>query len=185
MNLIIHPLAKRYAKALWELAEERGQIEAVLQQLGVFEALFQSNQLFRWFLLTPAIGKREKIKIFKNLFATSVSSLCCNFLILLIKKGRQNYLPQLVFEIKRLYDVKQNRLRLKIILPVELDKEEQNQLEQRLKVFFHSDIRLDKTIDKSILGGIVIKIDDTVYDLSLRNQLNNLSRLLKPDKRVF
>jgi F-type H+-transporting ATPase subunit delta len=183
--LKIHPLAKRYAKALWELADERGQLEAVLQQLKVFEELFQSNHLFRWFLLTPVIEKGEKINVFEKLFVANVLPLCYYFFILLIKKGRQNYLPQLVFEMERLYDLSQNRLRLKIVLPAELDKEEQNQLEQRLKAFLHSDIRLDKTIDESILGGIVVRIDDTVYDMSLRNQLNNLSRLLKSDKRGF
>jgi F-type H+-transporting ATPase subunit delta len=182
--LKIHPLAKRYARALWELAEESGQVIAILQEIKAFEALFQRNQLFRWFLLTLGIGKEQKLKVIKKLLASN-TPLFYHYLIVLIKKERQSYLPQLACEMERLYDLKQNRLRIQVTLPVELGQDGQNELEKRLKALYHSEIRLDTTVDESILGGMLVKIGDTLYDSSLRTQLNNLRRLLKSDKRVF
>ncbi len=174
-----YPLVKRYAKALFELAAEQNQVNDIIEQARVFGKLYRENHDFNFFLISPEIDKALKIQVIEALFFERVSALFYHFLLLLIKKGRQNLTPQLVVELNRLYDLYQNRLRARVTLAKPLDKTERLLLVKKLNDLFDSNIVLEQVVDTSIVGGMVIQIKGKVYDMSLLKQLNTLKRQLK------
>ena len=174
-----HPLAKRYAKALFELANERGSLEAILEEVRSFSDIIESNKRLRAYLYSPEIEKKQKLQIVESLFKDKVSGLFYNFLLLLIRKGRQGYYPEIVFEFDTLYDKKNNRIRATIISAVQMDEEQFEEIQRVLKKSLDAEIFLTTEVDKEILGGLIIKVDGKVMNNSLAHQLNILKRDLK------
>jgi F-type H+-transporting ATPase subunit delta len=169
--LKIHPVAKRYAKALFETADELDQIDQVRQEVNVLNDTLANQSRLRAYLFTPEVEKQKKINVVKELFENKASIIFVNFLVLVIQKGRQKEYFDITLEFNRLYEIKINRLSATVYSAVSLDENILEEINKKLVDVWKADVLLNNKVDPSILGGFIIKVEGKIIDGSLRKQL--------------
>ena len=167
-------LARRYAQALFLSAAEHKQEEKVRQELlEAYKALAPRMHALK----NPTIAPSEKKALTKKA-AAGASSRTQHFLELLIDKQRMALLPVIVGDVGKLLDEGAGRVRAQVRSAVELSAEEQKALVQRLKRFSGKDVVLETKVDPELLGGVVVRMGDTVLDASLSGKLRQLAARL-------
>ena len=167
-------LARRYARALFQIAVERGLLEQIHEEVGsLAEALHRSLDL-RAVLRSQEISKQEKKRTFEGLLRGKASKVFTNFLFLLLEKNRERLFETIVSEFDRLVDQHQKRLRANAITAVPLDSEFVGKLKKLLDSTYQAHVDIENQVDPDILGGIIIRVDGQVFDGSLQSQLRRL-----------
>ncbi len=171
-------VATRYAEALIELAEEKNKLEEIMQNYHkLMDLLNKQEKLFK-ILDHPVITREEKKEIFDQLSHNMERSIR-NFLHLLVDKKRENLLTQIYHEFNRLSLEQQKRTLCHVVTSHPLEKSEKEELKKALASISQRSIELEDVVDQDIIGGIVVRIGDTVYDYSIKKQLNKLEEQLK------
>ena len=172
-------IAKRYARAFYEIAAEESQLEKYYRELSSFAAIINDNKDLKEFLANPVFDQNEKKSVVESILAkTDISGITANFLKLLTDKQRIVVLSDIVECYRELMDetLKTIRASVKTAFPLsaELIRKLQEGLESQTKK------KVDMTVieEPNLLGGIVVRVGDTVYDNSIRTQLNNIRNLL-------
>lgn len=179
MQGVSHPVARRYARALFEEARARGQAERIDADVAVLhEAFTASRELARVFE-SPVIPREKKKKIIETLFAGRLQPLTIRFLELLIEKERENLLPAIVAAYRALQDEAQGIVEAHVRTAFPLDEAGARPLVEKLERLTGKKIRLQLQQDPSLIGGVVVRVGDTVYDGSVRQQLTALRERLR------
>lgn len=168
-------VARRYAEALFSLARERNLIEVFHGELRLIAALLDANPDFTAVLNDRLVSLRDKKDLVGKAFP-KVHELVSNLLDLLIDKRREAYIPEIIAVFGRLVDVYNNTIEIHVTSAVTLDQAEQTRLGRALEGATGKRIRLQADVDKNILGGLVVRIDDRLYDGSVRSRLDQLRR---------
>jgi F-type H+-transporting ATPase subunit delta len=177
--LIKTRLAKRYARALFELAKEAGRIEEIGRDLGVVDSLFQSDANVREGLSSPIVNADHKLKILDALIgATGIDKTVGNFLRVLLEARKMVILPQTAVEYAVLADQATGKLRGVVTAPLVLSGEEISRLSAALTKSLGKEVILESKADPSLLGGVVAKVGNMVYDASVRTQLQRMKESL-------
>ncbi len=171
-------VAKRYALALFEAAQERGALEAVEADLNLLTAEYQAAEPFRRLVNSPVIENRSKQQAFKKTFSGKISNLVMNFMLLLFAKNREAYFLPVVHHFRELLDEYRGILRGEVLAPVPLTKRQLAELKAQLDARTGKDVILTQRQDESLLGGFVVRIQDIIIDTSLRHQLERLKQHL-------
>lgn len=172
-------VARRYAKALIDLASRDGAIAEIGQQLRQHWELLQANADLQKVLLHPGITAEVKSGILTTVLErTQPVPLLRNFLLVLLDKDRLRYLDAICEQYEHMANVRLQRVVAQVISAVELDDTQQQALRDRLARMTQQEVRLETRVDASILGGFVVRIDHIILDGSLRGQLARLRRQL-------
>jgi F-type H+-transporting ATPase subunit delta len=169
-------LARRYARALLDLAREAGTLDASGQEVADAAAVFSEPRL-RAVVLNPAIegGARRRI-VGEVVAALGVSSVVGNLVKLLADRGRLQLLGEVSQAYGVLVDHELGRTRAHIRSAAPLGSAEKTELAELAKRLVHTnDVILDTEVDPELLGGVVLDIEGTVWDGSLRTQLARMS----------
>jgi len=176
------PLARRYARALFELARDADQTGPVLDELRSFAALLQKEGRIRAYLLSPEVEKKNKQEMVESLLRGQSSPMIRQFIKLLLEKGRQNHLGQIVEAYSKLHDKSIGRVRARVFSAVPLQEVQMEQIRQQVGRYLKSEVLLENKVDAAILGGVIIEFSGVVIDGSLRHQLNQLRQELRQGK---
>jgi F-type H+-transporting ATPase subunit delta len=168
-------IAAVYARSLFEVAKEQDKLDVVRDQLGEFaDALSQTREL-QMFFFSPYFSTQEK-KDGLDRAVSDADPAIVNFLQLLIEKHR---MPAL-FRVRANYDAmweEENRLLpVQITSAVELDEATVRQLGDRISEQTGRKVELSALVEPDILGGIVVRVGNSVLDASVRNRLEQLRR---------
>ena len=171
--------ARRYAKALFALAQESGAAESIGTELGGFLAIVNEHPEARDVLLRPWIKPGDREAVARELarragFATVVQ----NFVALVAGRGRADHFPEMVAAYRALVDQAAGRVRAEVRTAVPLTTEDKRRLEARLGQSLGKQIILEETVDRSLLGGFVAQVGSLVLDGSLDGQLRILHERL-------
>ncbi|MCZ8523360.1 MULTISPECIES: F0F1 ATP synthase subunit delta [Paenibacillus] len=177
-------VAKRYAKALFEIANEQGRIAQVEEELKAVVSTLKQNADFYKLIKHPAIGAAAKADMLKQVFTTSLSETTFNTLSLLIEKGREELLEAMVGYYVRIASEALNQANATVYTPVELNAEEQSHIASSFGKITGKQIRVTTVLDKSLLGGIRVRIGDRLYDGSLSGKLQRLERALNQSQAL-
>ncbi len=167
-------LAKVYAKAFlgsMPESEKDSTIEEFTEFLSV--ALYQYPE-FGKMLTTRSLNKEESLKLIDRAIAPHASELLTNFLRVLGRHERLDLLQQIYNQINKLRDAEAGKKAVVVKSATELSENILNSIQQRLHETLGFTPVLQTSIDQSVLGGLVIQVDDTVYDGSLRTRLKQL-----------
>jgi F-type H+-transporting ATPase subunit delta len=167
-------LARRYARALFEIAQERKLLEKIRVELHDFAAMLEENEAFANFFRSPEHSRAAKRAAVEKIFQDRYSNVFFNFLIVLIQKARHNAIAEIVKAFDELYDRFARRTRALAITAVPLDAKLADDLKASLAKNLNKQVDLENQIDPSILGGIVLNIDGKVLDGSVKQQLERL-----------
>lgn len=171
-------LDRRYALALYEVAEKKGKVEEYIEALEQICKIIKSNEDFYNVVKHPQISTRKKKKTFINIFKGRIDEELLSFLLILIEKDRILYLEEKVNEIKKIYLEKHNTLRGVVKTTIPLKDYEYNELHSKLEKKYNKKIILEQEIDKSLLGGIYVRVHNEVLDYSIKSRLDELSELM-------
>ena len=167
-------VARRYAEAALELAEEQKQGERLAADLELIQRAMKESLEFHAFLKSPVISKDKKRTVMADLFKAKVSSLTIDFLNLLIEKGREDVLDSILVEFFKMRDDRLGIVTLELRAAIELTGDQQKAIAKRFEEITRKKIRVAFSVDKQLKGGFVARVGDTVYDGSVTRQLELL-----------
>ncbi|HEY7712559.1 MAG TPA: ATP synthase F1 subunit delta [Candidatus Entotheonella sp.] len=172
-------VARRYAKAMIDLATRDGTIAATGAQLQQHRDVFNANANLQSMLRNPGVLAETKTNLLTRVLdRTQPGLLVRNFILLLLKNDRLHHFDLICRHYDRMANEKLGRLTAHVTTAVELDAEQYQTIEQRVAAATQKEVQLDTQIDPSILGGVIVRIDNTVLDGSLRGRLTRLRREL-------
>ena len=171
-------VAKRYARALFETALGKKLLEAVEADLAALSKSYRESSEFRELIDSPVISSQAKQKVFTALFKNRLQELTLRFVILLIAKNREVVLMQIIADFGELLDQHRGILRGSVSSVVPLSAEQLKSLGSRLDKMTGKKVMVQQHLDETLLGGFVVKLQDRVWDASLRNRLEKLRQSL-------
>ena len=171
-------LARRYAQALFLSSQEKNILDQVEKELKIIVNAVLEHEDLQQLIERQSISPEEKKKVFSTLFKDQISGQTLNFLKLVFDKRREIYLPDMLTEYSILADEARKTIEAEVKTAVELGTEEAEIMREKLKELTGREVRLKIEIDPFLLGGVVIKIGDKVYDGSARQKLNSLRKRL-------
>ncbi len=173
-------LAGRYALALFELARDEKQLEAVGASLAaVRQALADSNE-FRELTTSPLIGREETAKAVAAVAeAMAVDPITRNFLGVLAQNRRLSQLGAVIRAFSLLAARHRGEITAEIISAHPLDDDQVDAIKANLRTRMGRDIAVDMNVDPAILGGLVVQIGSQMIDGSIRTKLNSLAQAMK------
>jgi len=172
-------VARRYAKALIDLATRDETVAETGAQLQQHRELLQTNAQLQTILRNPGIDVEVKTKVLTAIFErTQPAPLLRNFLLLLLKKDRLHYIDAVGDHYERMANEKLRRVKAQVITARELEVGQVRAVEQKVAAMTQKEVLLERHVDPSILGGLIVRINHLVLDGSLRGQLNRLRQEL-------
>ena len=168
-------IAQVYARSLFEAAQDAGRLDEVRDQVGqVADALADSRDLQVFFFSPYLTSEDKKEGLHKAI--TDADPLVNNFLELLIENHRMPAMLRIRRELDRLWEKANRRLPVHITSAVELDDDVVAQIRDRIGQQTGQTIELSKDVDPDVLGGLVVRVGNTVLDASVRHRLEQLRK---------
>lgn len=170
-------LATKYARALLDLTLPLAEAEreSTAANLRAFRDLYQQSPDLRGALDSPAVVMAARQRVIVEVCARmQLSDLLRRFLLVTAEHGRLALLPKIVSAFEELLDAQSGRVTADVAVPAALAPAQQAEIEQRLTALTGKQVRARFTVDPSLIGGFRAAIASTVYDASLRGQLDAL-----------
>jgi ATP synthase F1 delta subunit len=168
-------IAQVYARSLFEVAKERDRLDVVRDQIGQFaDALAESREL-QTFFFSPYFSTEEKEK---GLDATveGAEEIVRNFLALLIENHRMPALLRVRRELDRMWQEENRLLPVQVTSAVALDESVTTQIGEEIGRQTGRTVELTTTVDPEVLGGIVVRVGNSILDASIRTRLERLRK---------
>lgn len=169
-------LDRRYALALYQIGEKNGKVEEYITDLEEIVDLIKTNEELSKVIHHPQITTSRKKKIFTEIFKDKVDENLLNFLLILIQKDRIEYLEEKLNEIKKIHLEKQNIIKVisKTVIP--FTENERTALIEKLETKYKKKVLLEEQIDKSIIGGVYIRVGDEVIDGTIKAKFDEIKK---------
>ncbi|UOF91582.1 F0F1 ATP synthase subunit delta [Fodinisporobacter ferrooxydans] len=164
-------VAKRYAKALYEVAREKQATERVATDMALVAKTVQESADLQKTLLNPTIPMTVKQQIIADVFQTSVHEVVINFLNVLVQRHREAYISVLAEEFNRLADAEKGRVQVHIESAIALSDSELSNVKEHLTGLQGKQVELITSVNPDLIGGVRLTIGDRVIDASVKTQL--------------
>lgn len=171
-------VARNYAEALFDAAARRGQAERYGALIDAVAGAVQADPRIAIALDSPRVAKAVKAEILQRALEDLVPPDFVRFLAAVVRRGRQGLLGEIAVEYQGLLDVKLNRVHAGVTVARDLDTRLEHQIVERLAHALGKAVRAHFRLDAGILGGVVVRVGDRVFDGSLRRRLTALRRHL-------
>ncbi|WCK54346.1 F0F1 ATP synthase subunit delta [Aneurinibacillus sp. Ricciae_BoGa-3] len=172
-------VAKRYARALFDVVNEHGTLEATEQELVQINGIIRENTEFENLLTHPKISVDEKKNLINQLFQGKVSDITLNFVNLLIERGREHELGQVTATFTELSNETRGLADAIVTTAKPLTEEEIKQLADSFGQKLNKTLRVTTVVDPTILGGVVVRIGNRLYDGSIKGKLDRFTQQIK------
>jgi len=170
--------SRRYASALLSAAEEGNFLDIIVEELQVIKEVLEHSRDLVHALRSPLVKGDKKIHILEEVFRGSVGEKMFLFLKLVARKKRAGLLPEIIDEFQILLDEKRGIINVDVTSAVQLSDEQTDELVTRLAAFTGKKIRARMAVNEQFIGGVAVKIGDTIYDGSISHQLQVLRQTL-------
>lgn len=168
--------AKRYAKAVFELAQEEGKVEEWTSRLEGVRTLLTDPQASD-VLFNPVIPSVRRVEVIDDLVG-GLGKEAANLAKMMVATGRPELIGGIVEEYTALADEAAGRVRATATTAVALEENDQQRLSKQLSESLGKEVRLELRVDRSIIGGMVLQIGDHLIDASVATRLQQLRRRL-------
>jgi F-type H+-transporting ATPase subunit delta len=170
-------ISVRYAKALFLLGKEKQVLEVLIADIKQVEELCNVEDF--WLMVeSPVIKTSQKRQSLKLILAGKLNALTLNFLDMVFQNRREIFLKDMVRNFLAQCRKDRGIVSAKLTTASPLEEEEKAKLSEMLKTAFDSKIELQEVLDKDIIGGFILRVDDQEYDASVSNQLSQIKRAL-------
>jgi F-type H+-transporting ATPase subunit delta len=170
-------VASRYAKSLLSLAQEKGLLEQVREDMHLFAKVCRENRELVAMLKNPIIKQNKKLEVLKAIFSGKVNEMTIAIFDIITRKNRSNVLPSVAVEFKRQYNVVKGIETAIVVTPVAIDETlRKGFIAMISKISGKSQVELEEKVDASLIGGYLLRIGDKQVDDSLKGKLKDLER---------
>jgi len=170
-------LARRYATAAFQLAQEAGRVKGVQHDLHTFVEALGADAEVRRFFRSPVVDRREKEAIVAQAFA-KLDPIALHTILLLVRKRRESLVEEIVAQ----FDVLEREARgarpLQITTARPLTKAQLDEIVQRLAAKFATTFDVTQSVDPNLIGGVRITMGDRLVDGTVAGRLDDIARLL-------
>lgn len=171
-------ISRRYASAIFSLAQDRDAVEAVGRDLGaILDAIAADDGVSRFFA-APVIDRKEKARIISDAFAKSVHEVALHSVLLLIRKRRERFLSDIVKQYRTLEIEAGGREPLEIVSARELGRADVDALVDRLSKLYQKRFVVTQRVDPELIGGVRLTMGDRRIDGTIAARLGELARSL-------
>jgi ATP synthase F1 delta subunit len=167
--------ARVYAEALFEVAKEKGRLDAIRDELGQFADALDGDRELRVFFFSPYFSSAEKAAGLRRAVSGADQELL-NFLELLIEKGRMPEVFRIRRQLDELWKRENRRIDVTVTSAVELDRAVVEKVGEEIERQTGQKVELASRVDGEILGGIVLQVGNMVLDASIRARLEKLRK---------
>lgn len=171
-------IARSYAGTLFELAQRHEGLDAYGEAIETVATLLEENPRFRLFLETPRIEAAQKKEVLRKAFDGKLPEHAVRFLLVTVDKRRQRLLRQIAREFHLLVDEHMDRTHVDVTVARSPDDETLNRIVERFSGLLGKTAVPHVRVDPEILGGVIVRTGDTIYDGSLRRRLGRVRRRL-------
>ncbi len=172
--MIAAEVAKRYGRALYDSARERNLTIQGHDQLAPLIGVFRDDRRLIDYLSAPHVLEETKEELVKRIFGDRLEALFVEFLLLLVRKHRIRFLPEILEEVERLFRDDKGILQVTVTSAVILTAVEEERIREALERKTGKTIELIAKVDPSLIAGLIVKIGDDVVDGSVKHQLASL-----------
>lgn len=171
-------ISVRYAKALFLLAQEKQMLERVKDDIIVIKSLFDDDKKFELLLENPVLTASEKHALIDKLFKPNFHQYTLSFLHLMVKNRRETHLQSMTYNFLLRYRQHQGIKEAELITAVPLSNPLKQRLIGNVGKHYKARIELEETIDESIIGGFILRVEDQQIDASVSGQLKAIKQSL-------
>ncbi|MCY1046663.1 ATP synthase F1 subunit delta [Corallococcus sp. bb12-1] len=175
-------IARRYARAILDVAAEGNRTDLVAEQLNAFADVVGHSPELSDVLLNPAYSRAQRSNVVEAVLKALPSPAdpaLANALRLLVDRNRLGYLPDIARLYRDMADARAGRVRGQVTSAVPLSADAVSQLQQSLQQLTQRNVVLETRVDPSLLGGVSAQVGGTLYDGTLRSQMEQMRRALK------
>ena len=170
-------LAGRYAKSLIDLAKEKGKLEEVYNDMQYLQAICKSNKDFVSLLRSPVIKGDKKDAILTAVTRGKIGALTAAFNKLLVSKGRENSIPEIVNDFIDQYNKLKGIHKVKLTTATEVSEDLKSSIVSKVQSAgaFNS-VELESRVDPSLIGGFVLEYNNNLVDASISRDLRDIKK---------
>ena len=168
-------IAVVYARSLFQVAQENDKLDVVREQIGQFADVLADDHNLEVFFFSPYFSTQEKVEGLRKA-VSDADPIVLNFLELLVENHRMPTLFRVRRAYERLWEQENQLLPVQIISAVELDDSVVKKIEERIADQTGQKIQTQTTVDPDVLGGLVVRVGNTVLDASVRHRLEQLRK---------
>lgn len=179
-------LATRYAKSLIGLAIERNELETVYADINWLQSVTKSNRDFVTVLRSPVIKAGTKKKIIEAVTGGHISTMTASFMTILITKGREINLPEILGAFITQYKEFKNIHTVQLTTASKIDEQtKQEIIDQVKKSGDFPTIEIDEKVDPELIGGFVLQVGDKLVDASIAYDLKAIARQFENNDFIY
>ena len=168
-------IAQVYARSLYEVAQDRGELDQVREQLGQFADALEESRELATFFFSPYFSTEEKKDGLHRAVSGALDSVR-NFLELLVENHRMPVIFRVRREFDRLWEEAHRLLPVEITSAVKLDESVAARIGEEIGRQTGRRVELKSTVDPDVIGGIVLRVGNSILDASIRTRLENLRK---------
>jgi F-type H+-transporting ATPase subunit delta len=171
-------LDRRYALAIYEVAEKNGKVDEYLRDLREICDLIENNQDFHEVIKHPQINTTKKKQLFVDVFKGKIDEELLSFMIILIEKNRILYLREKLDQMEKIDLERKNIIKGIVKTAVPLLPEELEKLKTIFEDKYDKTIIFDTEIDKSVLGGVYVSVGNDVIDDTIKSKIEEMKEIM-------
>ncbi len=175
-------IGKRYALALFEAGQELNKLDSFKKELNYITDILEKESELMAVLEHPKVSKQQKKNLIVNIFGEIVSQEMINFLYIIVDKGREQNILDINKEYEYLYNDEKNIIEAVAITAVPMDRSSQDKLSVVLSNKLGKTVKIKNKIDNTILGGVLLKIENKIIDGTIKGRLESMEKTIKGAK---
>jgi ATP synthase F1 delta subunit len=168
-------IAQVYARSLFEVAKEQGSLDRVRDEIGEFADAVNANHEVAIFFFSPYFSTEEKKDGLRRMIS-GADPIVLNLLSVLVENHRMPVIFRLRRALDKMWEQENKRLPVQITSAVELDHKTIKHLRQEIERQTGQQVQLTEQVDPSVLGGIVLRVGNSILDASIRNRLEQMRK---------
>jgi len=183
--MLSQAVSRRYAKALFDLAQEKGLLDQVAREFGYVVQMIETQPHLRAFMNDVMISPPKKREVLSRVFDGKISPLVRNFLFLVVQKRREAYLPAMYRAFEELANEALGVVEVEVRSAVPLEEQTARKLEAALVTRLGKRVKFRTQVAPELIGGLVVRVGDTLMDGSVRTRLRRMhERLIGSESKV-
>jgi len=171
-------ISSRYAKSLLVLSQEKHLLEEVNKDMKLILNTFAKSKDLQRLIDSPIVKSNQKIKVLASVFNDKISKLTGLFLATISKKGREKLIPSISEQFVNQYNIIHSICEVNVTSAIELDEKTKTEVKEFVENQSKCKAEISYKIDKNIIGGIVIRMEDQLYDFSISKKIKRLKQEL-------
>jgi F-type H+-transporting ATPase subunit delta len=179
-------LATRYAKSIIDLSQERNELDKIYQDMLYLQRLTRASKELVSLLKSPVVTSDKKLKAIEAVIGSTVSQLTISFIRLLITKGRESDLPEIITAFITQYKKHKGIHTVKLTTATEVSEQLKNRIIEQVRgTSSMQNIELETVIDPSIIGGFVLQAGDKLVDASISYDLKQVAKQFENNDFIY